>query len=60
MSPYLFVMVMEYLHSLLLKMGNDPNFNYHPKCRELNIMHLCFADDLLLFARGDLIFYQVT
>lgn len=29
-------------------------FKYHPKCAKLGISQLCFADDLLLFSRGDL------
>ncbi|XP_022849628.1 uncharacterized protein LOC111371725 [Olea europaea var. sylvestris] len=32
---------------------NDIDFNYHPKCGPLKITHLAFADDLMLFARGD-------
>ncbi|XP_058726148.1 uncharacterized protein LOC131597468 [Vicia villosa] len=30
-----------------------PNFTYHPKCARLHISNICFADELLLFARGD-------
>lgn len=30
-----------------------PNFNFHQKCDKLKITNLCFADDLLLFMRGD-------
>ncbi|XP_058734147.1 uncharacterized protein LOC131605864 [Vicia villosa] len=38
---------------LCKKMQNDPNFNHHPKCAKLNLTNLIFADDVLLFCRGD-------
>lgn len=53
MSPLLFVLVMEYLHRGLLKLRNCPDFNFHLRCQKLEVVHLCFADDLLLFAMGD-------
>ncbi|PNX58470.1 ribonuclease H [Trifolium pratense] len=28
-------------------------FLFHAKCEKLGLTNLCFADDLLLFARGD-------
>ncbi|XP_074289181.1 uncharacterized protein LOC141614323 [Silene latifolia] len=31
-----------------------PQFSYHPKCVKLHLTHLIFADDLLVFVRGDL------
>lgn len=31
----------------------NAGFQFHPKCAKLNIDHLCFVDDSLLFARGD-------
>ncbi|KAL2474452.1 Uncharacterized protein Adt_35188 [Abeliophyllum distichum] len=31
----------------------NSDFNFHPKCRQLKISHLAFADDVMLFARGD-------
>ncbi|XP_022861876.1 uncharacterized protein LOC111382204 [Olea europaea var. sylvestris] len=31
----------------------NSDFNYHLKCGPLKITHLAFADDLMLFARGD-------
>jgi hypothetical protein len=30
-----------------------PDFNFHSKCENLNIINLSFADDLLIFTRGD-------
>lgn len=58
-SPYLFVMIMEYLHRLLQRLKRDPNFNFHPKCEKMNLIHLFFAVDLLLFSRGDVISVQM-
>ncbi|CAK8538037.1 unnamed protein product [Lathyrus sativus] len=52
-SPMLFVIVMECLNKYLDKMQEDCDFNYHPKCDKLKITNLCFADDLLMFSRGD-------
>ncbi|CAK8579589.1 unnamed protein product [Lathyrus sativus] len=53
LSPMLFVLIMEYMNRLLMKMQRDPNFNYHAKCEKLKITNLTFADDVLLFCRGD-------
>lgn len=52
-SPYLFVMVMKYLTRLLGKLKHQPYFNFHPRREKLNSMNLYFADDVLLFTRGD-------
>lgn len=53
LSPLLFVIVMEYLYRVLQKLKQVPNFNFHPKCEKLAIINLSFADDLLMFTRGD-------
>ncbi|XP_075076376.1 uncharacterized protein LOC142163027 [Nicotiana tabacum] len=53
MSPFLFVLVMEYFSRVLKSLGNEPDFNYHPKCEKMNVIQLGFADDLLLFCRGN-------
>lgn len=53
LSPLLFVIVMEYLHRPLQKLSHIPDFTFHSKCERLHIVNLSFADDLLLFARGD-------
>ncbi|XP_058776509.1 uncharacterized protein LOC131650795 [Vicia villosa] len=52
-SPLLFVLIMEQLHRWLNKLKDKPNFKYHAKCVKLHITNICFADDLILFARGD-------
>ncbi|XP_074315119.1 uncharacterized protein LOC141651299 [Silene latifolia] len=53
LSPLLFVLCMEVLSRILRKMQESHNFSYHPKCCRLGLTHLIFADDLLVFARGD-------
>lgn len=53
LSPYLFVICMEYLNRCLCLLKDSREFHYHPRCKKLNITHVCFADDLLLFSRGD-------
>ena len=51
MSPYLFSLAMNVLSTILNKVPND--FMYHWKCKELKLTHLFFADDVLIFSRGD-------
>lgn len=58
-SSFLVVLVMEYLNRVLKKLQGYPDFNYHPRCENLNILNLSFADDLLLFNRGDLGSFQL-
>lgn len=53
LSPFLFVLAMD-LNRQLKTLKKQPDFNFHPKCEKLCITHLGFADDLLLFCRGDL------
>ncbi|XP_020272687.1 uncharacterized protein LOC109847864 [Asparagus officinalis] len=56
LSPYLFILGI--LNSILNRsldlLKLDRNFKFHPKCGKLKISHLIFADDLLLFSKGDL------
>ncbi|XP_060188966.1 uncharacterized protein LOC132617915 [Lycium barbarum] len=54
LSPFLFVLVMKYLTRSLKTLKQIPDFNYHPRCEKLRIVQLGFADDLLLFCRGNL------
>ncbi|KAH6757807.1 hypothetical protein C2S52_023297 [Perilla frutescens var. hirtella] len=53
MSPQLFLLCMEYLARLINKRTTNSDFNYHARCQKLKITHLAFADDLMLFMRGD-------
>ncbi|GJU63648.1 putative reverse transcriptase domain, reverse transcriptase zinc-binding domain protein [Tanacetum coccineum] len=54
MSPYLFTLVMEVLTLMLNRKAREyGNFMYHRYCSKLNLINLCFADDLFLFAHGD-------
>ncbi|KAL0336702.1 UNVERIFIED_CONTAM: hypothetical protein Sradi_4882100 [Sesamum radiatum] len=54
MSPALFLFCMEYFSRLIKRSTANSDFNFHPKCAKLKITHLLFADDLMLFSRGDL------
>ncbi|GJW87384.1 putative reverse transcriptase domain, reverse transcriptase zinc-binding domain protein [Tanacetum coccineum] len=54
LSPYLFTFVMEILTLILKrKIRESDEFIFHHRCSSLNIINLCFADDLFLFAHGD-------
>nr|GEW58754.1 reverse transcriptase domain, reverse transcriptase zinc-binding domain protein [Tanacetum cinerariifolium] len=54
MSLYLFTLVMDVLTLMLKQRARDSNYiTYHRYCSKLNIINLCFADDLFLFAHGD-------
>ncbi|KAJ9566861.1 LOW QUALITY PROTEIN: hypothetical protein OSB04_002827 [Centaurea solstitialis] len=54
LSPYLFTLVMEGF-SLIFKscIEEAANFGYHEGCEQFGLTHLCFADDLFVFTRGD-------
>ena len=52
LSPYLFLIYMEYLSRMLKIASQQPGFHYHSKCASQNICHLAFADDILLLCRG--------
>lgn len=59
MSPFLFAVVMEYLSRNLNALKEEKYFKFHPNCSKLSITHLCFADDLLMFAKGEIISMQL-
>lgn len=47
-------MCMEILSRLLDKAANEEKFGYHPKCQVLNLTHLIFANDLVIFSDGSM------
>nr|GEY14494.1 RNA-directed DNA polymerase, eukaryota, reverse transcriptase zinc-binding domain protein [Tanacetum cinerariifolium] len=53
-SSYLFTLVMEVLNLIMIKnIKDDGRFKYHAWCKDLQMTHLCFADDLMVFCNGD-------
>ncbi|KAL2893980.1 LINE-1 retrotransposable element ORF2 protein [Bienertia sinuspersici] len=53
LSPLLFVIGMEYLSRIMRKLHENPSFKMHPRCKGLNLTHMCFADDLILCCKGE-------
>ncbi|KAE8724788.1 hypothetical protein F3Y22_tig00009942pilonHSYRG00285 [Hibiscus syriacus] len=53
LSPILFVLSMNILSSLFNLVATKGLFNYHPKCKRIGLTHLSFADDLLIFCKGN-------
>ncbi|GJY12395.1 hypothetical protein Tco_0381704 [Tanacetum coccineum] len=54
MSPYLFTLIMEVLTLMLhQRVRESKMFTYHSYCSKLELINLCFTDDLFLFAHGD-------
>ncbi|XP_074290277.1 uncharacterized protein LOC141617008 [Silene latifolia] len=53
LSPLLFTITMEYLSRVMHYITEIVPFKYHPICSKMKLSHLMFADDLLLFSKGD-------
>ncbi|GJZ00424.1 putative reverse transcriptase domain, reverse transcriptase zinc-binding domain protein [Tanacetum coccineum] len=54
LSPYLFTLMMEILTLMISRRVQATDlFTYHRYCSKLELVNLCFADDLYLFAYGD-------
>ena len=34
--------------------GRKEGFSYHWRCRKEKLNHLCFADDIMVFSKGDI------
>ncbi|KAL2905499.1 LINE-1 retrotransposable element ORF2 protein [Bienertia sinuspersici] len=53
LSSLLFVLGMEYLSRTLNRLNDDPDFKLHPRCKGIQLTHMCFADDLIMCCRGE-------
>ncbi|XP_058198403.1 uncharacterized protein LOC131313927 [Rhododendron vialii] len=54
LSSYLFVIVMEILTCLLKEKSLLHDFHFHWRCGATKLVNLCFADDLMIFYKGEL------
>ncbi|XP_060210422.1 uncharacterized protein LOC132637332 [Lycium barbarum] len=51
--PLIFVICMEYFTRTMNIVAHQEGFGFHTKCRSMKLKHLCFANDVLLFSKGD-------
>ncbi|XP_056843083.1 uncharacterized protein LOC108808148 [Raphanus sativus] len=54
LSPYIYVIVSNVLSKLHNKEATDGLLGHHPHCKELNLSHLSFVDDIVVFTNGSL------
>ena len=59
LSSFLFILAMEAFSRSLAVAVNSQGFQFHPRCKEIKLTHLCFADDMFLFSGGTLSRVQV-
>lgn len=53
LSLYPFTLCLKMFSRALWRLMTWPSFHYHPKCATMEITHLTYTDDLLLFPRGE-------
>ncbi|PWA88072.1 reverse transcriptase domain, Reverse transcriptase zinc-binding domain protein [Artemisia annua] len=53
-SPYLFTLFMKVFTLLMKRNAQQRGFKYHMGCKEVQLTHLCFADDLLVLCHADI------
>lgn len=59
-SPYLFILVMEVFSCMLDNQVQLPGFKFHPKCAELKISHVVFANDLFVLCGAEFRFLDLV
>ncbi|GKC92280.1 RNA-directed DNA polymerase, eukaryota, reverse transcriptase zinc-binding domain protein [Tanacetum coccineum] len=53
-SYYLFTLMMEVFNMIMIKnIDETHSFKYHYGCKELKLIRMCFADDLMVLCNGD-------
>lgn len=52
LSPYLFVISMDVLSKMLDQAAGNKKYDYHPRCKDIGLTHLSFADDLMVLSDG--------
>ncbi|VFQ78803.1 unnamed protein product [Cuscuta campestris] len=53
MAPTLFLFCMEYLSRMIRRMLYGSRFTFHNRCSKLGITHVTFADDVMMFCKGN-------
>ncbi|GJU14333.1 putative RNA-directed DNA polymerase [Tanacetum coccineum] len=54
LSPYLFTLVVEILTLILKRRVHlSESFRFHHHCDDMELINVCFADDLFIFSRGN-------
>lgn len=57
-SPLLFALVMEYLSRTTTQMCKLTDFRFHPMCKGQQLTLLIFANDLMIFHKGNVVSVQ--
>ncbi|GAA0154886.1 hypothetical protein LIER_12736 [Lithospermum erythrorhizon] len=58
-SSYLFILVLEIFNGLMRRASDSSAVRFHPKCQQLCITHLSFADDMVLLVSADMDSFRV-
>ncbi|XP_039005550.1 uncharacterized protein LOC120132944 [Hibiscus syriacus] len=53
LSSFIFFLAMHVLSKMLNLAATKRVFGYHPKCKRIGLTHLSFADDLMIFCKGN-------
>ena len=59
LSPYLFLIAMEFFSRVFKKKIEGSGFTYHPRCNQPLISHVCFADDLFILCSPNACSFQI-
>ena len=60
LSSFLFLIAVEAFSRSFSRAVLHPNFDFHPRCKQINLSNLCFADDLFLFTKGNVDSVRIT